>query len=513
MKNTTNLINRTKQFWEWFSANEKKLSEILANPGNENSHEAAIAFISEGVALLSEELNFNIGGDHEFTFTIEGNSALFYLLPYVTANLPEKFRGKWKFFPGMQGDISAGMKFRMFGADVDVEKVMAGAVKDEEGKSADLRFYSEELASLGEEERYTVFCILLDLCVGEALAYFCVDKVESADTAEEDMIPLTELKQWMLDNLCEDGAVPDVTDRYLIYEMEPGGEDPLLREDTIILTSCCPRILTDYYDNKNDMYQIFEEFGAKPVFLFYYCDWGDDESREETLAERNAMTDMLEEKVLGKRGNGQEIGMVLGAATGTDRMYIDLLLYDEEAFIKKARKMFAKSPHMIFCKEFCQEGREYLITDDSVPGFADRFDILSEIYAYDGVIRTVDLLPAEKQDFDMLIIYARALNNSRKPQNLLKSLEILDGIRKKGEKDAIWNWRYGYALYYTGRIEESVPYLQKAIKLGDDHPETAHLLQCALTGEVPEWDAEALEDPFPEDSDMVPDIGRKSVIK
>lgn len=52
-----------------------------------------VDFISGGVQLISGELNFNLGGDYEFTFTIEGKNYLFYLLPWLVEQMPEQFRG------------------------------------------------------------------------------------------------------------------------------------------------------------------------------------------------------------------------------------------------------------------------------------------------------------------------------------------------------------------------------------------------------------------------------------
>jgi len=131
----TTFTQRTQQFWEWFTANEQKLSE-LTQKRDSDTGEIDVAFISQGVSLLSEHLHFNVGGNHEFTFAVSGNGALFYLLPYVTANLPEQFRDKWTFFPCMQGTGGQSFGFKMHDIMVNNDDVMVSAVQNEDGKSA-----------------------------------------------------------------------------------------------------------------------------------------------------------------------------------------------------------------------------------------------------------------------------------------------------------------------------------------------------------------------------------------
>ena len=71
-----------------------------------------VDFISGGVQLISGELNFNLGGDYEFTFTIEGKNYLFYLLPWLVEQMPEQLPRKWHFFPCMQALMGRVSDFR-----------------------------------------------------------------------------------------------------------------------------------------------------------------------------------------------------------------------------------------------------------------------------------------------------------------------------------------------------------------------------------------------------------------
>jgi len=346
----TTLVQRTQQFWQWFSENEEKLADLIANPERMGGSEDTVAFINQGVALLGDHLQFNMGGDHEFTFAVSGEDERFFLLPYVTANLPAQFRDKWTFFPCMQSVSGKEFGFRMHGTQVGNDDVMVLPAPDEEGKRCDLRFFAAPWAELEDNDCYGAFYTLMEITIGEALAHSCVGEVTRAEAAEEGMLPLTQLEQWMLDNLCEDGKVPDPSQNYFVYQLEPE-DDPLPRKDIFIGTGHFAPIINGYYNGKDDSYDVFSAFGAKPVFLYYSY-----ENRDTMLDERNALMDKIEAEALGERGSGQELGLMFGGAAGQRYSYIDLLLYDEAAFYEKIGPLLREFPRVILCKEFRAEG-------------------------------------------------------------------------------------------------------------------------------------------------------------
>lgn len=113
--------NRVDAFWQWFLQNEAELSRIVEKR-SEYDGDDIIRFITKGTDLITENVYFNIGGGYEFTFSIEGNSHLFYLYPYLISRMPEKLKGKWRFFPYNQGTDNS-FAFQMYGVEVDMSEV------------------------------------------------------------------------------------------------------------------------------------------------------------------------------------------------------------------------------------------------------------------------------------------------------------------------------------------------------------------------------------------------------
>lgn len=109
----------------------------------------------------------------------------------------------------------------------------------------------------------------------------------------------------------------------------------------------------------------------------------------------------------------------------------------------------------------------------------DKLNQLHQDDRHQEIVELIEKLPADERDFDVQNLYARALNNLDREAD---ALAVLESIREQGERDALWNFRMGYSLYYLhhlGREKEAAEYLRKAIALGDEHPDTAALLRMA----------------------------------
>ena len=356
---------RVNSFWDWFTANEKVLSELTQYPNPAEDSEQVVEFVNAGLSLLCEGINFNIGGDHEFTFAVSGAHPLFFLLPYVTANLPEQFRDKRTFNPYMPGTDGQVYGFKMHGIMVNSDKVMVSATADEESRTANLRFYAKEWEPLDDDACYGAFYILMEICVGEALAAYCIGEVHRADKLEKSkfspkkgMFPLNQLEKWLLDNLREDGAVPNPADNYYAYRLEPQESDEP-RLDILVGSTSCLYLVDDYCTVADSYYKTFTKFGANPIFLSYFFDNSKESGMNEAFLLRNDLMDKLEEEVLGKHGSGSEIGVILGGAMGLYRAYIEILLFDEQAFLQRAKPLLAEYPIKFFCNDFVRGGQEH----------------------------------------------------------------------------------------------------------------------------------------------------------
>ena len=342
---------RVGNFWDWFAQNEEYLSDIITNRDKHDTNEVVV-FISQGIQLISNDIHFNIGGNHELTFSVSGRYYLFYLLPYLASRLPEQFQNKWKVFPYMQGTGGEKFGFGMFGQTIGTDEVMVKAVYDLEKDSFGVSFYNKLLSELDENECFNAFCIMMDITIGEGLAHIYINDIKKADSLEDGMIPLIELEAFIKESISKAGKNvllrPD--ERYGSYEFQPQ-ENEELRYDVIVGVSSFFALIGEYYSELTETMDALNTCGAKAMFLAFPYDHDD---RGDILNTRYEIEELLEKEVFGARGTGKESGIVIGGSMGTSTAYIDLLLYDGFDSLDRISELLRKYPYDFYLSEFRQ---------------------------------------------------------------------------------------------------------------------------------------------------------------
>ncbi|KAA4693090.1 hypothetical protein [Bacteroides intestinalis] len=342
---------RVQDFWKWFTDNEKKLSQIVENRGKSDS-ENAVEFIAAGTNLINEEVHFNLGGDYEFTFSVEGHSSLFYLYPYVVSQLPEQFKDKWHFFPFNQGTDSS-FSFGMYGVNVAMDQVQVAVTYQEDINAFSIRFYEKDLCSLEEAQSYNAYYIMMEIMLGEGLSYQYIADVERADAPLEDAISLPALRTYIVDTLkAHDKEVFDNPQQvYTSYRFEPQ-ENEELRFDVVAGSSCFQPLVANYYNGSTELFDQLNRFGAQAMFIAFPFENEKEGDAKKALDFRYELEDRLSEELLSPEG----LGLLLGGAVGTGTCYIDLLLFDKPAFMEKIIPFLKDYPqYRFYLSDFRQD--------------------------------------------------------------------------------------------------------------------------------------------------------------
>ena len=262
--------------------------------------------------------------------------------------MPEKLKSKWKFFPYMQKQDIADSNFKMYNKDLKFNEILVLAEYDEDTNFFNLKFYNKKLNELEEDYAYNAFYIMLEHAVGENISkLYLLGDVEKVDKKLDGMIELTKLYDFIMDILKNKNKdiITDPINRYTVYECKP--TDNFFREDIFIGNTCYMEIINDYANYNIDAVVNISKMGARAAYLVYVFsdnennDFDDKDINKKLLDERNNITDELE-SIMGKRGSGKEIGIILGNALGVVGGYIDLLLYNQDEFIKRAEEILKK---------------------------------------------------------------------------------------------------------------------------------------------------------------------------
>lgn len=68
--------------------------------------------------------------------------------------------------------------------------------------------------------------------------------------------------------------------------------------------------------------------------------------------------------MMGEKGSGKEIGILLGSAFGVAGGYIDLLLYNQDEFIKRAEEVLKKYNYKFILLRFRQYSEYIKVFND-----------------------------------------------------------------------------------------------------------------------------------------------------
>ena len=497
---------RVEAFWDWFVENEEKLSDMMHTKSKEEA-EAFTEFVGEGTGLLSENTHFNVGGDHEFTFSVEGWPDLFILYPYIISRMPESLKGKWKFFPFNQGMNGASLAFKMYDTDVDMAKIKVNASYLEESNDFNIRYYDENLCALPEEKSNGIFHIILELTLGEGVSFKYIREIERVSSIEDGMITLSELRRHIEETLKSHNQefFENPKDIYTTYQLSPKESDEL-RSDVIIGSTCLYSLVADYYNDSTDVFDHANSFGAQAMFLvFPNSTDGDD---HQILDFRHDLEDRITEELL----ESEHLGLITGGATGTTYSYIDLLVYDLPAFIRKIRPLLEEYPaYSFYISDFIRNGNVHRLTEadsGSIPytkenaeAFFKQIEDWNDNNKYTKCIKALETIPADERDYESTMLLGRAYenyailgDNNEEPETeecdraLNKALELLESVREAGESKAGWNMRMAYAYQYlTGQKEKAVAYAEKWAEL-DPEDEDAKLVieECRQTEKAEE---------------------------
>lgn len=489
------LTRRVKEFWNWFVENEEKLSGMMC-PNSMEEADAFIEFISKGTNLISEDMHFNIGGDHEFTFSVEGWPDLFIIYPYIISCMPECLKGKWKFFPFNPGKVGS-FAYRVHDTDVDMGKIMVKASYDEKRENFNIRYYDKNLCALPEENSDGNFHVILELVLGEGVSFKYVNGIERASGIEEGMIALSGLRQHIEETVKSHGHefFENPKDVYTGYQLTPKESDEL-RFDVIVGSTCLSSIVADYYHGSTEIFDHADGFGVQALYMVFQNGVGEDN----ILNFRHDLEDRITEEIL-EPGN---LGVITGGAIGTEYSYIDLFVYDLRAFVKKVIPLLDEYPeYSFYISDFIRNGRIHQLTEaasEAIPytkenkeEFLAQIEKWNDMEKFSKCIKALEDIPEAEQDYDMVMLLVRAYENyailgdngeepedDEKERALNKALELLESIREAGESQAGWNKRMAYAYQYLVEQEEkAIEYAKRWAELDpEDSSAVAVINEC-----------------------------------
>lgn len=347
-----NFHKRTQAFWQWFTQNEEELFHMVQHPDGEHP-ERVVEFVQRGTELLAPGVKFNLGGDGEFAFTVDGEAHRFYVNPHIVRGMPPRYFGKWVFYPCLPGGHGHDFSVQVGDAELRLQDVLVRAAFEEGEALFDVVFYHPALTGISEGRALGLFSLMLELALGEGFSKLYVREVQRDVGGAADMVPLAGLEKQMKETLFAAGkpVMDNPSQRFVSYGYGPR-ESAELRFDVIAGHSCYTDLVAEYYAGGHAIFDACAAYGARAAYLFFPFPQQADANA--VLAQRHELETALESRALHGQTAEHHSGLLLGGAAGTQCMYIDLLLYDEEAFLHRAAPLLQSFPYNCYLADFKQ---------------------------------------------------------------------------------------------------------------------------------------------------------------
>ncbi|MEM7473809.1 MAG: hypothetical protein AAF483_02380 [Planctomycetota bacterium] len=312
------------KFWEWFpTVAQRFFDTIEAGDCGELAEETG-----EVMAELLPHMAWVFGpgedGGHSFTVSGEGLIAKQLLADYWQKQAVEL--PGWTFYAARQGsplEELRGMAIAIGEQEsVDSDSFMIQTNVVDEHEAIDIVAWHPLLEKIPEEHHPQILFLLLDEALGEFGTQTWIGNIEIEPIPEgaEHVRSLTQLPEYIKSVHKYHGWEKlDPPETISVYELTQQSPGP--RGDTIVGSSTIPGIISEYVARGGKLEEDpLEDTGAELAYISMDTSQFPDGNQAEVRGNmEDAIEAALEEELSGR---------VLGGAFGTEKSYIDLLLFD-----------------------------------------------------------------------------------------------------------------------------------------------------------------------------------------
>jgi len=315
-------------FWDWFEGNYRKLGEEIKAKAFTEVHEQ----LSGELDKVFGNAAFLIGGgegNFELIVSPEGNKDRLFLSRYWKEGAPE-IPG-WSFFnlkpPGAKSTPDFEIKFKDSDISLSWHDLYILPKLSKNEQKIDIEIYCEKLSKADEQLWASYVFISLDNCLGEAYVDTAIGRIEPAKKKTRKMISLASFYDYLLQTFKDNGwqLYENPDEVFSTYSLNPKETANVLREDIIMGYTCNTSLISAYLNGDGESMEYMRSVGAEYAFLAYEHKFMEDSGK--IVGYRGGIEDALETFF-----DSTKLGRVLGGATGAFYSYIDLLIFDVDAF-------------------------------------------------------------------------------------------------------------------------------------------------------------------------------------
>ncbi len=310
---------RVTEFWLWFQEAAPRFTATI------DAHKCAdlTEETSANVNKLYEDFAwvYGPGADnkgHSLTLSGEGIEHRQLLALYWLSQAP--VIPGWTFYASRQAGPIKGHVIEMDDLRIDPKETWITPSLDREAQEVDLVVWHHAWDHITEKKRWTIVFLFLDEVLGEYGTQQWVGKISFGKDRLADSFPLEELGEYV-GAIIRDAGWKHSTpgDTWTLFKIEPA-EERYSRCDLLTLSTAAPALFQTHMDEKDAMSDLLEGSGADYIYVSIdraFFPKGDE------VAKRGEIEEAIDTGL-----KNQNAGRLIGGGLGSERGYIDLLIYD-----------------------------------------------------------------------------------------------------------------------------------------------------------------------------------------
>lgn len=343
--------HRVKNFWTYFMGVKNELEDAMANQKEEELNELKreLNLQSESVCDAAAELEFH-DGFYELTFHGGANKTKQYICALLKKEAPKELIHDWIINsfrqPLSETALTTVVKIdemQYSGSDFTVYYEI-----DRTACCIHLKIYSDALNKLEHDQKQRIAIAMLELYIGEIELEARIGDITVLEEPDHDAENYCLLPNFYED-LCDILMDEDWTEYrepcaiYSAYKLDQEITSETLRKDMKLIITTNPQLQEEVLNKELDSCNEAIRFGSEYGYIFY-------EIHQE--GEKIALVRQQLEKELQDLFYPLAIARTIGGAIGTHYAYVDVIIFDKDAFELLLERLNEHLPFPVYYRQF-----------------------------------------------------------------------------------------------------------------------------------------------------------------
>lgn len=345
--------HRVQNFWKYFMTIQTALETALKE---QDHHEIKHLLSDIGERLKTVcgcrmEVEMSETGFFEMTFATGGDKTAQLCSALLKKDAPKQLHENWiinAFRPPLS-ERALNSYVQVNGKQVHGGDVYVYYTIEEESRTLALKLYCEAWKGVEETQKQSIAAYMLELFIGELELEARISNIELVDEQldEENVCLLPNLYEDLCDIIVDRDWIEyhDPLSIYVAYKLDEKPVSETLRKDMLFIITTNPQLQEEILNKEYATCKDFCDKGGEYGYLYYERLYED---------EKEALVRQQLEKQVNDLLYPMSVARTMGGAIGIYYSYIDVAIYDIDAFRIALEKINEKMSFAIYYRPFLE---------------------------------------------------------------------------------------------------------------------------------------------------------------